>query len=217
LNYAVANGVASNNSWGGGGFSSALQTAIQTPRTRACLSLPRATTASTTTSIRFIRPATTFERRFGRSDRRGDALAYFSNFGVKSVDLTAPGVGIYSTFPTHDAGDAGRGFSTHYETISGTSMATPHVTGVIALSGALHPTEYEQIIEQVLSTVDQVWRQTVSGGRLNAAAAVGNARRHAGPPSALRPAGVSMARSATCGSGSTRRSIRRRSAQTSSA
>ena len=56
-------------------------------------------------------------------------------------------------------------------------MATPHVTGVLALVWDLHPTwNYRQVINQVLNTVDHLPSlagRTVSGGRLDAAAALG--------------------------------------------
>ncbi|MGH2463803.1 MAG: S8 family serine peptidase, partial [Candidatus Limnocylindria bacterium] len=56
-----------------------------------------------------------------------DTFAFFSNYGP-SVDVMAPGVSVYSTY-------AGGGYSTN----SGTSMATPHVTGVAALMAAQSP------------------------------------------------------------------------------
>jgi hypothetical protein len=51
-----------------------------------------------------------------------------SNWGAKSVDLFAPGGSIYSTSHTGS-----------YVTMSGTSMAAPHVAGVAALIFSLHP------------------------------------------------------------------------------
>jgi subtilisin len=56
-----------------------------------------------------------------------DTFAFFSNRG-SSVDVIAPGVQVYSTWK-----DGG------YNTISGTSMATPHVSGVAALMKAANP------------------------------------------------------------------------------
>ena len=57
--------------------------------------------------------------------------ADFSNYG-KSVDFTAPGQDIYSTVPTAI-------FSSGYAKTSGTSMATPHITGIAALIKSVHP------------------------------------------------------------------------------
>lgn len=62
-----------------------------------------------------------------RTGELDDRFATFSNFGA-DVDIAAPGVCIYSTWK-------GGG----YNTISGTSMATPHVSGVAALYIATHP------------------------------------------------------------------------------
>lgn len=96
-----------------------------------------------------------------------DVIATFSNFGAASVDLSAPGVNILSTRPDDT-----------YARLSGTSMATPHVAGVASLLASQHPEwSHGQIIDQILATVDPVPSMqgiSVTGGRLNAATALGN-------------------------------------------
>ena len=89
-----------------------------------------------------------------------DDLASFSNYGAKSVDLLAPGVGIWSTV-----------ISDGYQTEDGTSMAAPHVAGCLALLWSRFPNlSYRQIIGKLLRNVDKVpaSRSAVAtGGRLN--------------------------------------------------
>ncbi len=62
---------------------------------------------------------------------RNDAMASFSNFGASWVDVAAPGLDIFSTAPDHSNRIWGKGKS--YGTISGTSMASPHVAGIAGL------------------------------------------------------------------------------------
>lgn len=62
---------------------------------------------------------------------RNDAMASFSNYGSAWVDVAAPGVDILSTAPDHRNRIWGRG--TSYDTLSGTSMASPHVAGIAGL------------------------------------------------------------------------------------
>jgi len=96
---------------------------------------------------------------------RANTLSSSSNYGVSSVDIGAPGSGIISTASTYKYG------TTTYETMSGTSMATPHVTGAAALLKSNFPSATTaQIKEAILSTA--VYTPSLAGkvstkGRLN--------------------------------------------------
>lgn len=96
---------------------------------------------------------------------RNDQLARFSNYGLKSVAVAAPGVDILSTW-------LGNG----YEEKSGTSMATPVVAGVAALIVAEHPRiTVDELRRKLLTSVDplpQLKGKIVTGGRVNAAKAL---------------------------------------------
>jgi len=102
-----------------------------------------------------------------------DGLALFSgpdpgsNYGFFTVDLAAPGKLILSTYPPNS-----------YQYSSGTSMASPHVTGVAALVNTVFP-ELDNlgIKNQILGTVDEVTLlngRVLTGGRLNAYSAIAN-------------------------------------------
>ena len=97
---------------------------------------------------------------------RNDRLASFSNYGVKSVAIATPGVDILSTW----LGD-------EYEEKSGTSMATPVVAGVAALVAAEEPgLSVDDLRKRIVGSVDKLDSlkgKVVSGGRINAAKAVG--------------------------------------------
>ena len=96
---------------------------------------------------------------------RKDQLASFSNYGVKSVAVAAPGVDILSTW----LGNA-------YEEKSGTSMATPVVSGVAALILAEHPRmSVDDLRRKLLASTDPIVAlkgKTVTGGRINASKAL---------------------------------------------
>lgn len=96
---------------------------------------------------------------------RSDTLTSFSNFGIRSVHIAAPGRDIESTW----LGDA-------YRDASGTSMAAPHVAGVAALILSAEPgLSVEKLRERLLNSVDKLPAlagKVSSGGRLNAAKAL---------------------------------------------
>jgi subtilisin family serine protease len=91
-----------------------------------------------------------------------DKLAWFSNYGRRTVDVAAPGVDVLSTVP-----------GAEYALLSGTSMATPHVAGIAALALGLNPSlTTEQLKQVVMKGVDKrpsLKKKCVTGGRANAA------------------------------------------------
>jgi subtilisin family serine protease len=124
--------VATNNSWGGGGFSQALKDAIW----RAGVAKILVVAAAGNGGEDKLGDDTDLQPHYPSAydnwniisvaalDSSG-ALGSFSNFGATTVDVAAPGVGIYSTVP-------GSGYGSY----SGTSMATPHVSGALAIWAA---------------------------------------------------------------------------------
>jgi subtilisin family serine protease len=101
-------------------------------------------------------------------DRR-DQLASFSNYGAKNVHIAAPGKEILSTW-----------LDNKYEEHSGTSMATPFVAGVAGLVLSVEPNlSVKELRERLLNSVDALdalQGKVSSGGRINAARAVGASR-----------------------------------------
>jgi hypothetical protein len=170
--------VATNNSWTGGGFNSALRTAIIDGAKQGILFVAAAGNAAVNTDTSTTYPAA--YSTAGKSNAGYEAvisvaaitstgaLASFSNYGATTVDLGAPGDGILSTLP----GDA-------YGALNGTSMATPHVTGAIALYASVSPTASAATIRSALldTTVAtaSLTGKVATGGRLDVQAMVASA------------------------------------------
>jgi subtilisin family serine protease len=168
LNYAVQHGAKiSNNSWAGS-FSQSLYDAVNAARSAGQIFVAAAGNGATNNDL-----TPTYPANLGLDNvvsvaatDNNDNLASFSNYGLNTVALGAPGVNILSTLPGGNYGQD-----------SGTSMAVPHVVGVMALVWTEHPTwTYSQVIAQVLNTTDKIpslQGKTSTGGLLDAAAALG--------------------------------------------
>nr|WP_269438165.1 S8 family serine peptidase [Phosphitispora fastidiosa] len=102
----------------------------------------------------------------------GGGLASFSNYGVTSVDIGAPGVDILSLQPVYSSPDP----ENAYQYLSGTSMATPHVAGaaalVLSVNPDLTPDEVNQILMDTGVPLPSLTGKTVSGKLVNAYNAV---------------------------------------------
>ncbi|MCB0131543.1 MAG: S8 family serine peptidase, partial [Caldilineaceae bacterium] len=157
--------VLTNNSWGGGLASDALRDAMG--GANAPMHICAAGNAN---SSRIAYPAGyDLDNIISvAATDHDDLYASFSNWGADWVDMAAPGVDIYSTVPT---GSCTMCDSSGYRSASGTSMATPHVTGAAALVWSANPTlTNEQIKGRFLSGADALndrSKTTLTNGRLN--------------------------------------------------
>jgi subtilisin family serine protease len=166
INYAVAHGAnIMSNSWGCQGcFDQALLDAIAAARDAGIIFVAAAGNNGTDIDATPFYPAGYDVNNLVSvaATDRNDQRASFSNYGATGVDLGAPGVSIYSTYNSSDSG---------YATLSGTSMACPHVAGALAVMKAQFPSEsYTQLIWRVLGNVDPLASLSnlcVTGGRLN--------------------------------------------------
>jgi len=160
IQYANSHGAhVISNSWGGGGYSQALKDAIDVSSAVVVCAAGNSG-INTDTSPHYPSAYTSSNIIAVAATDNRDALASFSNYGLTSVDVAAPGVSIYSTYP-----------GGQYKYMSGTSMATPHVAGVAALVKAAVPTyTAAQIKKAIISGVDMkpgLTGKCVTDGRIN--------------------------------------------------
>jgi len=166
LEYSIAKGVKiSVNSFTDSGYSAAMAAAVKKAQLAGQVYVAAAGNGGNNNDLSPTYPADfPYDNiiSVGATDRK-DALTPWSNYGKTAVDIAAPGVDVLST----NIGS--------YGFRSGTSMATPHVAGVVALVWALRPEwNYRQVINQVLGTGEDLLglRGKVAHGRLDAGAAV---------------------------------------------
>jgi subtilisin family serine protease len=163
---------ATNNSWGGGGFSQGLYDAIERAN-KANILLVAAVGNGGSDGVGDDNDVTPhYPSSYANANviavasiTSSGAKSGFSNYGAKSVDLAAPGSGIYSTIPGKDGKSA-------YGSYNGTSMATPHVTGAVALYKSTHSSATAADIKTAILnskvSTSSMTGKCVSGGRLNA-------------------------------------------------
>lgn len=175
MEYAADNGAdIINLSLGAYGNDSTLQSGIDYAQDRGVLIVAAAGNDTANLNTDPFYPACSDGVVGVAATTAADQASSFSNYGDDCVDIASPGSSILSTLYTDDATN---GFTDDYGYLSGTSMATPIVSGAAALLLAANPTFSASDISSALtSTTDDVGLGSEYGsGRLNVASALENA------------------------------------------
>lgn len=164
IDYAIKRGVdIMSNSWGGGGYSKALEDVIKKANDAGIVFVAAAGNDSANNDNTPHYPSNyPIDNVISVAAHQiTDDLASFSCFGKKTVHIAAPGKNIMSTVAKGG-----------YAVYSGTSMATPHVSGVVGLllsqDGSLTPKEVRTKVMATSIPVRSYKGKTVSGGRISA-------------------------------------------------
>ena len=150
-----------SNSWGGGGFSQAMADAIEAASKEGILFIAAAGNSSVDNDKSPHYPSS-YENEnviaVAATDS-DDLRSSFSSYGKTSVDIAAPGSNIYSTV-----------LENKYGFMSGTSMATPHVSGAAALIWAHEPNlTMAEVKERLFKTSEEILmlKRRLGYGRIN--------------------------------------------------
>lgn len=166
LEYAVDNGaIIINNSWGGWGFSQALEDALSFAYNAGCIIVASSGNNASNIDDYWYSIASSPKVIAVSASDREENRAWFSNYGVK-IDVAAPGDDILSTLLNNSYGEK-----------SGTSMAAPYVSSLAALIKSLRPNFTNEEIRQVIRAsaddiLDSGWDIYSGFGRINAERAV---------------------------------------------
>ena len=178
IDYATKGGVdLMSNSWGGGGFSQALKESIERASAAGIIFTAAAGNSGTNNDQSPHYPSNYQVANVVSvaAHTAQDDLASFSCFGRTTVHIAAPGHQILSS--TKDGG---------YSVYSGTSMATPHVSGALGLllakEGRLPHTEMRERLMATSIPVGSYRGRTINGGRLNAYNLLTNTRPERNEP-----------------------------------
>ncbi|PCJ01163.1 MAG: hypothetical protein COB15_01635 [Flavobacteriales bacterium] len=157
-----------NCSWGGTGFSTTGNNIVNFAWNNGSIVVAAAGNDGTDNDATPHYPSNFSNAIAVASSTTGDAKSGFSNYGANSVDITAPGSNIASTVPYGN-----------YSYMSGTSMASPMVSGLLGLMKSLNPTmPNADLINCMYSTADNIdganpsYVGELGNGRINAFAAM---------------------------------------------
>jgi hypothetical protein len=178
VQYAAASGAkVINASWGGPDYSKSLKDAIEAAGKKGILFVAAAGNDSANNDKVPVYPANyDLDNIISvMATDANDHIAWSSNYGPKTVDIAEPGLNVLSTTPMTETESMKKdGVTKEYGTLSGTSIAAPHVSGSAALLWSKYPSlSMYHVKHALMQTTDKVVPGLcLSQGRLNVAAAL---------------------------------------------